>query len=164
MAGADQQASAANRAIWPLLFITAVLQVYFGLSLLAYAVMGVPSAAPTGWIAATAGALQAIAAMAAFMPALRRDLRGTVLALAGSILMGGLSLLPSLTAQGFDIGRDGWGTPAYAVIAPLIAITAATLAWRNRFLRAAAYIIALPTIAGILFVIAFGIMIALYGF
>ena len=80
---------------------------------------------------ATTGGLQSVAAVAAFVLAARRDLRGTTLAVAGSIMLGWFSTLPSVAAQGLDFGGDDWGTPVYFVVSPIIAIVAATLAWRN---------------------------------
>ena len=76
-----QNRSLAAKAAWPLLVLTAVLQVYLGLSAVAYPFMGVPTPAPGlgGWTAATMGGLQAVAAVVAFMLAVRRDLRGTTL-------------------------------------------------------------------------------------
>ncbi|MES0198563.1 hypothetical protein [Mesorhizobium sp. M0011] len=110
------------------------------------------------------GGLQTIAAMAAFVLAVRGDLRGTTLALAGSIMLGWFSMVPSVAEQGLDIGGDDWGTPVYFVVSPIIAIVTATLAWRNLYLVPAAFMITAPTFIGILVVIVFGIAIALYGF
>jgi hypothetical protein len=77
----QENKSLATKTAWPLLALTAVLQVYFGLSAVAYPFMGVPTPAPGlgGWTAATMGGLQAVAAVVAFMLAVRRDLRGTTL-------------------------------------------------------------------------------------
>jgi hypothetical protein len=47
---------------------------------------------------------------------------------------------------------------------PLLAIAAATLAWRNVYPFAATLIASALTFVGILFVIAFGVIIAMYGF
>jgi hypothetical protein len=164
--GEQQNKSAAEKAVWPLLFLTTALQAYLGLSLVAYVFMGVsnPASGLGGWTVATTGGLQTIAAIAAFVLAVRGDLRGTTLALAGSIMLGWLSMLPSVAEQGLDFGGDEWGTPVYFVLSPIIAIIAATLAWRNLYPVAAAFIVTAPTFAGILFVIAFAIVIAIYGF
>jgi hypothetical protein len=164
--GEQQNKSAAEKAVWPLLFLTAALHAYLGLSLVAYVFMGVsnPASRLGGWTVATTGGLQTIAAIAAFVLAVRRDLRGTTLALAGSIMLGWFSMLPSVAEQGLDFGGDDKGTPVYFVLSPIIAIVAATLAWRNLYLVAAAFIVTAPTFAGILVVIAFAIVIAMYGF
>lgn len=160
----ERNTSSAEKAAWPLLFLTAVLHAVLGLSLLAYAFMGVPAAEPVGWGAAAAGVLQAIVAVVAFVLAVRQDLRGTTLALAGSTLLGWFSMLPAVAAHGLDFHGDDGMTPVYVVLAPLIAAVAATLAWRRLYPVAAAFIVAAPTFAGLVVVIAFGIIIALYGF
>ena len=167
MASEEQRnKSAAEKAVWPLLFLTAALQAYLGLSLVAYVFMGVSSPASElgRWTVATTGALQTIAAVAAFVLAVRRDLRGTTLAVAGSIILGWLSMLPSVAVQGLDFRGDDRITPVYFVLSPIIAIAAATLAWRKLYPVAAALIVSAMTFAGILVVIAFAIVIAIYGF
>jgi len=158
--------SAVETVVWPLLFLTAALHAYLGLSLVAYLFMGVsnPASGLGGWTVATTGLLQAIAAIGAFVLAVRRDLRGTTLTLAGSTMLGWLSMLPSVAEQGLDFRGDDRITPLYFVLCPLIAIVAATLAWRKLYPVAAAFIVTAPTFAGILVVIAFAIIIALYGF
>jgi len=158
--------SLAAKAAWPLLVLTAVLQVYFGLSDVAYFFMGVgyPGSGRGGWIAATMGGLEAVAALVAFRLAVRRDLRGTTLAVAGSIMLGWLSILPSVFEQGLDFYGDSKLTPVYFAAPPIVAIAAATLAWRNVYPIAAALIVSAMTFVGILFVIVFGILIAMYGF
>jgi hypothetical protein len=158
--------SLAAKAAWPLLVLTAVLQVYFGLSAVAYPFMGVPTPASRlgGWTAATMGGLQAVAAVVAFMLAVRRDLRGTTLVVAGSIMLGWLSTLPSVFEQGLDAYGDSKLTPVYFAAPPIVAIAAATLAWRNVYPIAAALIVSAMTFVGILFVIAFALVIAMYGF
>ena len=155
-----------EKAVWPLLFLTAVLHAYLGLSSVAYVFMGVadPASGPGGWTVAAAGGLQAVAAVAAFVLAVRRDLRGATLAVAGSIMLGWLSMLPSVIVQGLDFRGDDKVTPLYFVAAPLIAFVAAALAWRNTYPITAALIATATTGIGILIVIAFGIIIAMYGF
>jgi hypothetical protein len=162
----QENKSLATKTAWPLLALTAVLQVYFGLSAVAYPFMGVPTPAPGlgGWTAATMGGLQAVAAVVAFMLAVRRDLRGTTLAVAGSIMLGWLSTLPSVFQQGLDFYGNSKLTPVYFAAPPIFAIAAATLSWRNVYPIAAALIVSAMTFVGILFVIAFGIVIAIYGF
>lgn len=158
--------SLAAQAAWPLLVLTAVLYVLFGLSNVAYLFMGVlePASGPGAWIAAAMGGLQAVAAVVAIVLATRSDLRGTTLAVVGSMMLGWLSTLPSVVEQGLDFHGENKGTSIYLVVAPLIAIVAATLAWRNAYPIAAALIASAMTFAGILFVIAFGIIIAVHGF
>jgi len=154
------------KAAFPLLVLTAALQVYLGLSLVAYGFMGVPNTVSEAvrWTAAAMGGLQSVAAVIAFALAARRDLRGTTLAVAGSLMLGWLSTLPSVVEQGFNFHGDDKVTPVYVVVAPLIAIAAATLAWRKAYPIAAALIASSMTVFGILVVLAFSIVIAMYGF
>ena len=161
-----QNKSLAAKAAWPLLVLAAALQGYEGLSSVAYVFMGVanPASGLGGWTTATMGGLQSIVAVAAFVLAARRDLRGTTLAVAGSIVLGWLSTLPSVVEQGLDFHGDDRVTPVYFVVSPLLAIVAATLAWRNVYPIAAALTVSAMTFLGILIVIAFAIIIAMYGF
>lgn len=161
-----QNKSLAARAAWPLLVLTAALQVYMGLSNVAYFFMGVgyPGSGRSGWIAAGMAGLQAVAAVFAFVLAARRDLRGTTLVVAGSLMLGWLSAVPAAIEQGLNFYGDDKATPVIFVISPFIAITAATLAWRNAYPIAAALIASAMTFVGILIVIAFGFIIAMYGF
>src|SRR5688500_13153882 len=63
----QEDKSLAAKAAWPLLVLTAVLQVYFGLSIVTYVFMGVPNpvAMLGGWTAATMAGLQSVAAFVA---------------------------------------------------------------------------------------------------
>ena len=166
MASEHQDKSVAARAVWPLLFLTAALHAYVGLSSVAYVFMGVsnPSSGLGGWTVATTGGLQSATAVTAFVLTARRDLRGATLAVAGSIMLGWFSTRPAVAAQGLDFRGDDRITSAYFVVSPLIAIVAAVLAWRNKYPIAAALIVTATTFAGILIVIAFAIVIAMYGF
>ena len=167
MAREEQRSkSLAAQAAWPLLVLTAVLQAGSGLSSVAYLFMGVlkPASGFGAWTAATLGGTQAVAAVVAFILAVRRDLRGATLAVAGSIMLGWLSTLPSVVEQGFNFPGDGKVAPVIFVMSPLFAIAAATLAWHNIYPIAAALIASAMTFVGILFVLAFGLIIAMYGF
>jgi hypothetical protein len=161
--GAAERVEGGAKAVWPLLYLTAALQAYLGLSSVAYVFMGISSGLG-GWTEAVIGALQAVAAIAAFVLAARSGLRGVTLLVACSIMLGWLSTLPSVAEQGLDFSGDGGLDAVYFAISPLIAIIAATLAWRNLYPIAAALIVTAPTLAGILFVIVFAMVIALYGF
>jgi hypothetical protein len=162
----QQNKSLAAKAAWPLLVLTAVLHAFFGLSAVAYLFMGVlkPVFGLGAWTVATMGGLQAVAAVVACVRAARRDLRGAILAVAACMMLGWLSTLPSVIVQGLEFHRDDKTTAIYFVVAPPIAIAAAMLAWRNVHLIAAALLVSAMTFVGILFVIAFGIAIAMYGF
>ncbi len=152
----ERNRSLAARAAWPLLVLTAALQAITGLSSAASGL--------GGWTAAATGGLQAVAAGVALVPAVRRDLRGAILAVAASVMLGWLSMLPSVVAQGLDFQGDDKVTPTIFVVSPIIAIVAATLAWRNIHPIAAALIVSAMTIGSILIVAVFGLLIALHGF
>ena len=165
MAKAERE-NAMARCAWPLLWLTGALQVWLGLSMVAYLFIGVlnPASALGGWVPATTGALQAAAAAASFVPAARSDLRGAALLVAASIMLGWFSALPSVAEQGIDLRSDGGLGAIGFVLSPLTAILGASLAWRNPHPIAAALILSATTIAGILFTIALAMAIALYGF
>ena len=161
-----QNTSMAAKAAWPLLLLTAALQAYDGLSSLAYLFMGVssPRSGLGGWTVAATAALQSIAAVLACVMAARRDLRGATLAVAGCTKLAWFSRLPFIVEQGLDYLGDARIARAYFVASPVASIAAAALAWRNSYPILAALIVTAPTFAGLLFVIAFGIAIAMYGF
>lgn len=161
-----QDRSLVEKTAWTLLVLAAALQAYDGLSSVAYVFMGVssPGSRLGRWGGSAAGALQAIVAVAAFGLAARRNLRGATLAVAGCMMSGWLSTVPSVVEQGLDFRSGARFTSAYFVASPVIAIAAAGLAWRNPRPVLAALIVTAPTLAGILLVIGFGIVIAVYGF
>jgi hypothetical protein len=155
-----------SRAARPLLILSAVLAAYFGLSSLLLPFFGGANLY-TGierWIVPAAGALQLAAAALAFVLAVRRELRGATLAVAACWILGWLGMLPSVVRNGLDVNAEARLTLASFVALPVIAISAAMLAWRNRHPILAALIVTAPTAAGVLFSLAFGIMIAMYGF
>jgi hypothetical protein len=155
-----------GRAPWLLLMLSAGLAAYFGLSSLLLPFFGAPDLY-TGierWIVPAAGALQLAAAAVAFMFIARRDLRGATLAVAACWMLGCLGTLPAVIRSGFDVNAETRLTLAYFLALPVIAVSAAALAWRNRHPILAAFIVTAPTLAGLLFTIAFAIMIALHGF
>ena len=79
-------------------------------------------------------------------------------------MLGWLSTVPSVVEQGLDFHGDDKVTPAIFVVSPLLAIAGATLAWYKLYPIAAALIVSAMTFVGILMVIAFSIIIAMYGF
>ena len=88
-----------------LLILSAVLAIYLGLSSLLLPFVGAPNLR-TGiarWTAPAAGALQVIVAAAAFMLALRGDLRGATFASAACLLLGWLETLPPTVRHGLGV-------------------------------------------------------------
>lgn len=153
-------------AAWLLLILSAALMAYFGLSSLLLPFFGAPNlyAGIERWIAPIAGALQLVVAAAAFALAARRDMRGATLAVAACLMLGWLEMLPPGVRNGLNFSAEARLTTAYLVAAPLIALSAAALAWRNPRPILAALIVTAPTSAGVLFTAAFAIVIAIYGF
>lgn len=158
-------AAKAATAAWILLVLSALLHVYDGLTSVAYVFMGISKAGSGigGWTEVAMGLLQAIVALAVFVFAARGDLRGATLTVAGCIVLGWVSTLPSVAQRGLDFRTDA-ATSGYFVVSPVLALAAAALAWRNAHPVLAAFIVTAPTFAGLLFVIAFGIVIAIHGF
>jgi hypothetical protein len=155
-----------GRAAWLLLILSAVLAAYFGLSSLLLPFFGVPNLY-TGidrWTVPAAGALQLIAAAAALVLAVRRDLRGATLALAVCLMLGWLEMLLPAVRNGLDFRAGEWLRSAYFAALPVIAFSAVALAWWNRHPILAALVVTAPTSALLLFSIAFAIIIAMYGF
>jgi hypothetical protein len=157
----QQKRSLASQAAWPLLVLTAVLQVYSGVWNVAYFFMGVgyPGSGRFGWMAAAMAGLQAVAAVVAFVLVARRDLRSTTLVVAGSVVLGWLSSLPSI-----DFHGDDKVSPIYIGGSAVFAIAGSALAWRNVYPIAAALLVSAMTIVGIFFVLAFAMIIAVHGF
>lgn len=155
-----------GRAARLLLILSAALAAYFGLSSLLLPFFGVPNLY-TGverWIVPVSGALQLMAAAMAFMFIARRDLRGATLAVAACWMLGWLETLPAVVRNGLDLNSEARLTLAYFVALPVIALSAAVLARRNTHPILAAFIATVPTLAGLLFTVAFAIIIATHGF
>lgn len=155
-----------GKAARPLLILSAVLAAYFGLSSLLLPFVGVPNLY-TGierWTVPAAGALQLLASAAAFALAVRRDLRGATLAMALCLLLGWLETLSPTIRNGLDFGADAVLTSTCFIALPVIALSAAALAWRSSHPILAAFIVTAPTAIGLLLSIALAITIAIHGF
>lgn len=155
-----------RKAAWLLLILSAVLAAYFGLSSLLLPFFGAPNLY-TGierWIVPAAGALQLMAAAMAVMFIARRNLRGATFAVAACWMLGWLGMLPSVVRNGLDLDAEARRTLVYFIALLVIAVSAAALAWRNRHPILAAFIVTAPTSAGLLFTLAFAIIIAIHGF
>lgn len=154
------------RIAWPLLVLTAVLQIYFGLSAVAYLFMGVgnPASGPGAWLSAAMGGLQAAASLSCLVRSGRGDLASTTLLVAASMIFGWLSMVPAALAQGLDFDGADKATPVLFLVTPLQAMAAALLARGNRHPVAGALVAGAATFVGILIVLAFGLVIAVHGF
>ncbi len=155
-----------GRAPWLLIILSAALAVYFGLSSLLLPFFGAPNlhAGIERWLMPATGALQLMAAAMAFRFAARRDLRGATLALAMCLMLGWLETLSPVLRNGLAFRGEAGLTSAWFLALPVIALSAAALAWRNPHPILAALIVTAPTTVGLLFTIAFAIIIAIHGF
>jgi hypothetical protein len=83
------------------------------------------------------------------------------------ILVGWISYLPSIQLHGLELQGDGAGglfTVALVILPPILVLAIAALALTGKRLTLATVLALLPTLIGILSVVAFGIGIAIYGF
>lgn len=149
-----------------LLILPAVLAAYFGLSSLLQPFVGTPDLY-TGiahWAVSAVGALQFMAAAAAFVLALCCDLRGATFASAACLLLGWLEALPPVIRHGLDFSAGAALSSTRFVALPMIALSAVALAGRNSRPILAVFIVTAPVTIGLLMSIALAITIAIYGF
>jgi len=91
--------------------------------------------------------------------------RYAIIALGALVLMKWLNYMPSMVLHGFDFGGlAAFETPAQIIAFPLMGACAIALAARGQRLGLAALLVSIPTLFGVLSVIAFGISVILYGF
>ncbi len=149
---------------WVLLGLTAALGFYFGLSALALPFLGAPEAV-TGadrWLGPLAG-LGQLAAAAALVRAIRRkDMPGAVLAACLILVCGWITLWPAVLRTGLGFGPEARWTSGAALAVPGIAGLGAALARRHPL--AGAWVVTLPTLAGVVGVLALAGVIAVNGF
>jgi hypothetical protein len=128
----------------------------------------VPGPGLGGGIIAAKIALQPILGLAALVCAWTGRLRQSLLAMAAIILMTWLNFLPSVTLHGLDLrGKDAFISLhmiLQVVLAPFLATAVAALVIRNRITPTAIALAILPTVVGVLGVIAFAVSVAIYGF
>jgi hypothetical protein len=113
-------------------------------------------------------ALQPILGLIALVCAWTGRLRESLLAMAAIVLMTWLSFLPSVALHGLDFkGKNAFINShifLQVVLAPFLAAIVAAMAIRNRFTPMAVLLAIVPTLAGVLGVLAFAIGVAIYGF
>lgn len=120
-----------------------------------------------GWLLAADLTLLPLIAIAAFILALKYRLGHAVIALAAMIVLTWLTYVPSIILNWTEFPGSGLGGAIVLLQAaafPLLALAAAALAWRNERLVLATVFVSLPTIVGLVGVLAFAISVALYGF
>jgi hypothetical protein len=104
-------------------------------------------------------------ALAALAFAAAGRLRYAIIALAVLILTNWLREMPSIVMHGFDLrGVAAFETPLRIIAFPLMAACAMALAARESRLGLATMLVSIPTLFGILAIIAFGISVAIHGF
>ena len=92
-------------------------------------------------------------------------LRYAIMALGALVLMNWLNDMPSVVRHGFDFGGiSAFQTPMQIIAFPLMGACAIALTARSQRLGLATLLVSIPTLFGVLAVIAFGISVFLYGF
>ena len=110
-------------------------------------------------------AVHPLLALAALAFATIGRLRYAVMALGALVLMNWLNYMPSVVLHGLDFdGVSAFQTPMQVVAFPLMGACAIALAARNQRLGLATMLVSIPTLSGVLAVIAFGIGVFFYGF
>ncbi|MEO8422269.1 MAG: hypothetical protein ABI457_13855 [Hyphomicrobium sp.] len=163
---------AARPRRWPglLLLIVALIEFMGGLGslpILAGNLDEVPGPGLGGNIIVATIILRPIAAAAALFFLVRGNLPGALVSMAVVILVGWISYLPSVQLHGLEMEADGAGgllTFALIILPPILVLAITGLALTGKRLTLATLLAILPTLVGILSVIAFGIGVAIYGF
>ncbi len=159
-------------ARWPrlLLLIAAMIELLGGLGalpILAGDLNEVPGPGLGGQIVLATIILRPIAAVAALFFLVRGRLPEALVSMAVVILIGWISYLPSVQLHGLEMEGDGAGgvfTFAMMILPPILVLAIAALALTGTRLKLATLLAILPTLIGILAVVAFGIGVAIYGF
>lgn len=106
-----------------------------------------------------------VLALAALAFATMGRLRYAIMALGALVLMNWLNYMPSVVRHGLDFnGISTLQTPVQIIAFPLMGACAIALAARGRRLGLAALLVSIPTLFGVLAVIAFAINVFLHGF
>ncbi|XSC46050.1 hypothetical protein ACF1BQ_008855 [Bradyrhizobium sp. RDT10] len=87
------------------------------------------------------------------------------MALGALVFMTWLNFMPSVVRHGLDFrGVSAFETPVRMIAFPLMAACAIAFAARGQRLGLATLLVSIPTLFGVIAVIAFGIGVFLYGF
>lgn len=110
-------------------------------------------------------AVHPLLALAALAFATVGRLRYAIMALGALVIMNWLNDMPSVVRHGFDFGGIfAFQTPMQIIAFPLMGACAIALAARNPRPGLATLLVSIPTLLGVLAVIAFGISVFLHGF
>ncbi len=120
------------------------------------------------WLLYAKIAIVPLLALTALVFAGLHRLRHAIVALAAILLLTfTLDDMPSVLLHGAELnaaGLSGLYALMQCVVFPLLAIGAIVLVVRNEHLALACVLVSLPTILGMLAVVAFGIAVSIYGF
>ena len=120
------------------------------------------------WLLLAGLAIFPVLAVASLFFAIKGDVRRAIMAIAAIVMATFMTdYLPSMFIHGLEL-RGGAATSlhlfAQTIVFPLLAVVAFVLARRNEKLVLAAVLASLTMVSNILSVIAFGIVVAIYGF
>ena len=110
-------------------------------------------------------AVHPLLALAALALATIGRLRYAIMALGALVLMNWLNYMPSVVRHGLDFkGLSAFETPMQIIAFPLMGACAIALAARSQRLGLATLLVGIPTLYGVMAVVAFGIGVFLHGF
>jgi len=110
-------------------------------------------------------AVHPLLALAALALATTGRLRYAIMALGALVLMNWLNDMPSAVRHGLDFkGLAAFETPLQIIVFPLMGACAIALAARSHRLGLAPLLVGIPTLYGVMAVVAFGIGVFLHGF
>ena len=154
--------------LYLLLILIAAIEAFDGLSHLP-ALFGdmseIPGPGVGGAIINAYIALHPLLALAALALATVGRLRYAIMTLGVLTLMTWLNYMPSAVRHGLEFkGLSAFETPMQIIIFPLLGACTIALAARSRRLGLATLLVSIPTLYGVIAVVAFGISVFLHGF
>ena len=154
--------------LYMLLIIIAAIEAFEGLShapMLFGDMSEIPGPGIGGAIIKAYIAVHPLLALAALALATIGRLRCAIMALGALVLMNWLNDMPSVVRHGLDFkGLSAFETPMQIIAFPLMGACAIALAARSQRLGFATLLVGIPTLYGVMAVVAFGIGVFLHGF
>ena len=154
--------------LYLLLIIIAAIEAFEGLShapMLFGDMSEIPGPGIGGAIIKAYIAVHPLLALAALALATIGRLRCAIMALGALVLMNWLNDMPSVVRHGLDFkGLSAFETPMQIIAFPLMGACAIALAARSQRLGLATLLVGIPTLYGVMAVVAFGIGVFLHGF